>query len=200
MIVCLDTRQPLSPLGGTDCPLIHPHPSATGVPSSVHGARAAPPRCEIAWRQRRPRSAPRQLDPPADAHGRQAERADAPTAVSSPARPPPLAPLQTPTPPTAITAPLPRTRAGCYRVTMVPQRPRRRAPLRGATHLLLVIAAGGIAQIKRCCWRTSMEPRRQVGGTRDHTRFEAAQTRDAGFASSIIKSGTYTTVAQGLAR
>jgi len=48
-----------------------------------------------------------------------------------------------------------------------------------------------MSQIKRCCWRTSMEPRRQVGGTRDHTRFEAAQTRDAGFASSIIKSGTY---------
>jgi len=46
-------------------------------------------------------------------------------------------------------------------------------------------------QIKRCCWRTSMEPRRQVGGRRDHTQFDAPETRDVEFASSIIKSGTY---------
>jgi len=32
-----------------------------------------------------------------------------------------------------------------------------------------------------------MEPRRQVDGTRDYTQFDAPETRDAGFASSILR-------------
>jgi len=36
-----------------------------------------------------------------------------------------------------------------------------------------------------------MEPRRQVDGTRDYTQFDAPETRDAGFASSILYSRNY---------
>lgn len=39
-----------------------------------------------------------------------------------------------------------------------------------------------------------MGPRRRVGGRRDHTQFDSPETRIAGFASSSIKTGAYTSL------
>jgi len=49
-------------------------------------------------------------------------------------------------------------------------------------------------EYKRCCWRTSIEPSWHVAATRDHTQFDASETRNGGFASSIYKTPAPTTI------